>query len=199
MTSIFEKIKKQASISGISFDKNAKKAKTWFASKAKSLGGNISGSRLMQSTKKKQTSKRPKRGDMVHFFYNPKLKKQLPFYDRFPLIFIIDFYSDGFLGINLHYLPPQLRLILLEKLLDLKTNKKYDKTTRLKISYSILNATKRFKEFRPTIKRYLASHIRGSFLKIDSDEWHMAVFLPTADFAKASNKKVWTDSRRKIN
>jgi len=196
--SIFTDIQKLASKRGVSFQTNARKAKTWFANKAKSMGGNISASRLMQSTRKRHVTKRPRRGDMIHFFYNPKLRKKLPFYDRFPLIFIIDFYKDGFLGINLHYLPPGLRLALLNKLLALQTNKKYDDTTRLRLSYSILNATKRFKEFRPTIKRYLTSHIKSKFLKIDSNEWHMAIFLPTAKFEKASERTVWSDSRRKI-
>ena len=198
MPSIFEKIKKQASTRGISFSGDSKKASTWFANKAKSLGGNVSAGQLMGSTKARQTTKRPRKGDMVHFFYDPKLKKTLPFYDKFPLIFIIEFYKDGFLGINLHYLPPKLRLNLLDKLITLESNKKYDESTRLRVSYSILNATSRFKEFKPTIKRYLTNHIRSNFLKVNSDEWHMSIFLPTAKFTKASAQKVWSDSRKKI-
>jgi len=196
--SIFTNIKELASKRGISFQKNARQAKTWFANKAKSLGGNISGSRLMSQTRTRQVGRRPDRGNMVHFVYDPKTKKQLPFYDKFPLIFIVEVYKDGFLGINLHYLPPGLRLKLLEKLTSLQTNKKYDDRTKLRLSYRVLTATSRFKEFQPTIKRYLTSHVRSRFLKIDANEWHMAIFLPTSNFAKASNRTVWNDSRRKI-
>lgn len=198
MASIFEKIKKEASRGGISFANDSKKAMKWFGNKAKSLGGNVTSGRLMGATKARQTTKRPRRGDMMHFAYDPKLKKTLPYYDRFPLIFIIEFYKDGFLGINLHYLPPRLRLTLLDKLITLQSNKKYDESTKLKISYSILNATSRFKEFRPTIKRYLTNHIRSNFLKINADEWHMAIHLPTSKFTKASAQTVWANSRKQI-
>jgi len=196
--SIFTDIKQLASKRGISFQKNASQAKKWFANKAKSLGGGISGSRLLSQTRKSQVGRRPDRGNMVHFVYDPKTKQKLPFYDKFPLIFIIEIYKDGFLGINLHYLPPGLRLKLLDKLTALQTNKRYDDKTKLRLSYNILNSTKRFKEFRPTIKRYLTGHIRSRFLKINADEWHMAIFLPTANFAKKSQRTVWADSRRKI-
>ena len=34
------------------------------------------------------------------FFYDPKLKKKLPYYDTFPLVLPLENYSDGFLGLN---------------------------------------------------------------------------------------------------
>ena len=49
-------------------------------------------------------------GKLNMFFYNPKLKKELPYYDTFPLVLPIERYSDGFLGINFHYLPIPLRM-----------------------------------------------------------------------------------------
>ena len=55
---------------------------------------------------------RPFFGRLNMFFYDPKLKKKLPYYDRFPLVLPLENYNDGFLGINLHYLPIPLRIKL---------------------------------------------------------------------------------------
>jgi len=44
-------------------------------------------------------------GRLNMFFYDPKFKKTLPYYDTFPLVLPLERYDDGFLGINLHYLP----------------------------------------------------------------------------------------------
>ena len=46
-----------------------------------------------------------------------KLKNKLPYYDRFPLTLPIEQYSDGFLGINLHYLSILMRIRLLDRLM----------------------------------------------------------------------------------
>ena len=52
---------------------------------------------------------RPLTGRMFMYFYDPKTKETLPYYDKFPLIFMVGPAQGGFYGINLHYLPPQLR------------------------------------------------------------------------------------------
>ena len=44
----------------------------------------------------------PYYGKMNMFFYDPKHKKKLPYYDTFPLVLPIERYNDGFLGINFH-------------------------------------------------------------------------------------------------
>ena len=92
---------------------------------------------------------------MYTFFYDPKTKKDLPYYDRFPLIFKIKNVSGGFLGINMHYLPPQLRARLMDALYPLVTNRKYDETTRLRLTYDVLNSAAKYRFFKPTIKKYL--------------------------------------------
>jgi len=51
---------------------------------------------------------------------------------------------------------------------------------------------------KPTIKKYLYSHVRSQFLRIDFDEAALAVYLPVQQFRKASESKVWADSRRSI-
>lgn len=135
-------------------------------------------------------------GHMFMFLYDPKHKETLPYYDTFPLIFPIEMYSDGFLGINLHYLAPGPRAALMDALYDTVTNTKKDKTTRLKISYDILNAASKYKAFKPTIKRYLFNHLRSNFIRVNADDWPIALMLPTQRFKKAGARKVWADSRK---
>ena len=137
-------------------------------------------------------------GRMYTFFYDPKTKRDLPYYDRFPLIFKIKNIDGGFLGINMHYLPPQLRAKLMDALYPLATNRKYDETTRLRLTYEILNGATKYRFFKPTIKKYLNSHVRSRYVLINANQWDMALFLPTERFVKKNKNFVWRESRRAI-
>ena len=121
---------------------------------------------------------RPKYGVMNLFGYDPKLKQVLPLYDRFPLIFPIEPAKGGFYGINFHYLQPGARVAFLRQLSRFATDKNYDKNTR----YNIGELSGRY--FKKTIKRYLFSQVRTSFLNIPADEMAIAIFLPVARFEK---------------
>ena len=135
-------------------------------------------------------------GNMYFFAYDPKHKKTLPYYDTFPLVFPIEIYPDGFLGLNFHYLDYRSRIILLSELSKLANNKKYDQTTRLKLSYQKIKAFSTM--FQPTVKRYLSAHVKSPFIRVFANEWEHAVFLPLQNFEKASTAKVWKDSRAKM-
>ena len=121
---------------------------------------------------------RPRYGVMNLFGYDPKLKQVLPLYDRFPLIFPIEPAKGGFYGINFHYLQPGARVAFLRQLSRFATDKNYDKNTR----YNIGELSGRY--FKKTIKRYLFSQVRTSFLNIPADEMAIAIFLPVARFEK---------------
>lgn len=137
-------------------------------------------------------------GNMYFFFYDPKYKKELPYFDRFPLIFKVANTQDGFYGINLHYLPYKLRAKLMDALYDITNNRKYDETTKLRLSYDLLNSASKYRYFKPTFKKYLNAHVRSRFVKIDSTEWDIALFLPVERFEKARKSTVWADSRKMI-
>ena len=137
-------------------------------------------------------------GKMYLFSYDPKLKKELPYYDRFPLIFPFKKVPNGFLGINLHYLPYILRAKLMDLLYPKVNDPKLSDAARLKISYNILNAAATNKYIKPCIKMYLNNHVRSKFIMIVPTEWDIALWLPVENFAKASNQKVWADSRKMI-
>ena len=133
-------------------------------------------------------------GKMYFYSYDPKWKNDLPWYDTFPLVFPIEKYPDGFLGLNFHYLAPKHRAILMDQLKMFANNKKYDETTKLKLTYNMLSGFKKIKRARPTVHRYLDSHIKSKFVLVNADEWEVALFLPVERFKKANKKKVWTHS-----
>lgn len=121
-------------------------------------------------------------GRMYAFHYVPKYEMTLPVWDQFPVVLPMEIYPDGFLGLNLHYLDPYARLVLLERLHDFITNDKYDDSTRFKLSYSVLSGIKRYEMMKPCIKRYLIEYMQSSMIYIEPDQWELACLLPFERF-----------------
>lgn len=195
MSNLFNTLELQAFRAGIT--PRTQQSREWFRRKAQELG-NVNRNDLMKEEPvllRNQTAV----GSMYMFFYDPKHKETLPYYDRFPLVIVIGPAEGGFLGLNLHYLPPTLRAKFLDGLLEITNNKRYTDNTKFTITYEMLKKAARFKYFKPCVKHYLTDHVRSRFAKVQSPEWEIAVFLPTADFAKASKSKVYSDSKRIIN
>jgi hypothetical protein len=179
----------------LGLDSRTGAARVWYRNKAREIG-NVNETNFFKTapTTSFRNSSNFQIGSMYTFYYDPKHKDTLPYYDRVPLIFPINRAKSGFLGINLHYLPLDLRANLMDSLHEVASNDRYDNTTRLRISYSILNSSAQFGEFKPTVKHYLFSQIRSRLLYINPSEWDMALFLGIAKFEKASQSKVWQDS-----
>lgn len=137
-------------------------------------------------------------GGLYCFYYDPKTKDDLPYYDRFPLVLVLERYNDGFLGLNLHYLPVKYRIAFLDKLMGYASYNDEDEVKRMRVTYDILNASRRFREFRPCIKRYLTTHIKSRILTIQPGEWDVAVMLPMHLFKKAKPQQVWQESVNEI-
>ena len=133
-------------------------------------------------------------GMMYCYYYDPKTKDELPYWDRFPMVLVLEKYNDGFLGLNIHYLPVKYRVAFLQKLMKYAQLTPDDDIKRMRISYDILTATKRYAEFRPCLKRYLYSHLRSRILMIEPNEWDVATMLPIQQFRGAKPQKVWQDS-----
>lgn len=175
----------------------ALQANMWLREQAKSV-------RLVQNPKQMLTKQSDRLvtaltvGRMYLFMYDPKTKQDLPYYDRFPLVFPFRRVQGGFYGINMHYLPHLLRARLMDNLYALASNKANDDTTKLKISYSILSAAAKYRFFKPCVKHYLNSHVKTRFLWIPPDQWETALFLPLERFVGATKQQVWRDSRRMV-
>ena len=179
---IFQKLEIEAFRAGIT--PRTKQSIEWFRKKAAALGkisrSNIFDEPEIKTSVKAETDPDGPLGQMYMFQYDPKYRLTLPYYDAFPLVIITGGRPGGFMGMNLHYLPPVLRAKLLDGLLggNMSIARKY---------------------IEPTIHRYLNNPVRSQFALVDRPEWEIATFLPTADFRKATAAQVYRDSRKRVN
>tara|TARA_Y100000996_G_C22542381_1_gene650492 strand:+ start:226 stop:870 length:645 start_codon:yes stop_codon:yes gene_type:complete len=186
---------------------NVYESREWYRQKAirtRSLRG-VNTQRILKIGIRNQRMKptlkgRMMLGKMFMFEYEAKGAEKMPFYDQFPLIFPIESYSNGFLGINLHYLPHTWRAVLMDSLYDLRTDENMDESTRLRLvnnGYNTLKKSAKYRYFRPCVKRYLNEQVKSRYMEVPSDEWEIAMFLPLERFVGASRRQVWLDSRNK--
>jgi len=118
-------------------------------------------------------------GHMYMFEYKAKMK-YLPYYDRFPLVYVIKTLGKGeFWGANLHYMTPKKRIQATKKLMEGR-----------------IDIPKR------CFHKYLTAHVDTLFLDLALVEWDTAILLPTEDFVKNMNgmmfpiekEIVWNDT-----
>ena len=193
MSNLFQKLEYEAFRAGIT--PRSKESRDWFRKKARSM--RVNRSQLMQEDEI-QLRNRSARGGMFMFFYDPKHKKTLPYYDSFPLIIAVGPAEGGFIGLNLHYLPMTLRAKFLDGLMDTTNNNKFDDSTKFIMTYNMLKSASKLKYFKPCYKHYLTKHVRGRLAYVPAPEWEIATFLPTADFQKASTSTIYGQSRSMI-
>ena len=177
---------------------DGQKSIDWYMRNVKSLvGARVSGNTVMQSDIGSLTSK-VEIGAMYMYFYDPKFKDQLPFYDTFPLVLPFGPAKGGFYGINVHYLPYLLRAKVLGELMNFADSKTLTPTSKMRLSYNLLNSLQTAAEIKPCIKHYLTTHVRSQFMKINPVDWKAAIFLPVEAFVGATKESVFRDTRSKI-
>lgn len=171
-----------------------KQSQTWFQQQSFLLGRQrIIPLQLIKSEPQRNVN-RIIPGEMYLFAYDAKTKDTLPYWDMYPLVFPFKKLKDGFIGLNMHYLPYAMRVRLLDRLMDFKTNSLLNDTTRLRYSWSTIQGVSRFKMAEPCVHRYLTNHIQSPLKKIDSNDWATALLLPVERFVGASKQRVWTES-----
>ena len=167
-----------------------RKSSSWYRNAVSSIADKVTAGKLMRSGK---LIGRPSLGRLNLFFYDPKFKRTLPYYDTFPLVLPLEPIKGGFLGMNFHYLAPLLRFRLLETV-----QRRYATSRELKANMKLDVSYDRIKNIplaKPTIKKYLYSYVRSSFLRIDADEAAIACYLPVQQFKKRSASYVYGQSR----
>ena len=173
-----------------------KRSARWFQDKIKGLQGSLknqwSRTNAPKFYREAETKVSPKvlrlranLGDLFAYYYDPKHRMTLPYYDQFPLVMLIGYEKETFLGLNFHYLNPKLRAILLDRV-------------TAKVGRGIINWAKisKIKQVEPCVKRYRYDHIVRKVIPIEEQEQELAIFLPLERFKKASKSKVWADSTR---
>ena len=177
-------------------DKFTSQARTWYINELRSMRINRQALLRDPETLKKS---RLLPGRMFMFVYDAKHKATLPYYDRFPLIIAVEkAQGGGFYGLNFHYLDYRKRAILLSRLMQYKNNKKYDETTRLRLSYKLLKGASKLAAFKPCFKHYLPSQIQSQIKLVPAEYWETALFFPREQFKGANKNTVFSDSRGKI-
>ena len=161
--------------------KQAKKSIAWFKRK---VGESAKGF-------KKKAKLEP--GKIFTFGYDAKFKEILPYWDKFPLIIVLDVYRDGFMGLNFHYVSPVERMIFFKKMMQFATQhgEVEDMTDKAKFNVS-WDAIRNIKNADKMIHKYLYGHVRTSLLEAPPNEWENAIFLPYQRFVGATAKSVWS-------
>lgn len=176
--------------------KTIKDARAWFRKEAMKVTRAPDRNELLTTQTQKSAISISSIGKMYMYWYDAKHKATLPYWDRFPVIFVLESYNDGFLGMNLHYLPPVLRAKLIDALYTIKTNPKDDDKSKLKITYSLLASAAKYKLFGPTIKRYLKTHVKSKLVEVAPEDWDHIAFLPLQKFVGARDSYVWSQSKK---
>jgi len=142
-------------------------------------------------------------GKMFIYKYYPKHVKTLPYYDAVPLILLMEVRPKGFLGLNLHYLQPYLRAMLLDAIVDNNIKNKRFSDDAIVFNYRIMKSAAKSNLYKPCVKEYLFPFVRSSFfLEIPGKDWEQVLFLPFERFKKQqtiiSKQYVWKQSRKLI-
>ena len=100
-------------------------------------------------------------GELYFFTYQAQTKQ--PYYDMYPLAYVIEMQTGGFLGCNLHY----VRL-----------------TQRDELAISLLNNSAQGAVAVPprTLHKYLYTGVRGTPYRIPNSEWSDVAQVPTERF-----------------
>lgn len=190
----FQKLLQQAAADGVLLN-NSRESLEWLRRKYTSLRpSDVTEKQFMQDVERRR--KTPLVGRMYMFLYKPKYRNELPYYDRFPLVFPLRRVAGGFYGMNMHYLPPKYRALLMDQLYDTLNNTAFDETTKLRINYNILNASAKYRWFKPCVKHYLTQYMQSTLIYIEPTEWNLALFVPSEQFRKDNKRNVWQESVR---
>lgn len=147
----------------------------WINEKAMDLTGGHVQKTLLNSSR---GSSKTVIGNLYFFKYDPKLKAKLEMYDKYPMAFPIKLYKDGFLGVNLHYLPVGERKEFIKRVNEYKKTSDDDRTKINAELMTLLESTKRIYKMMPeAVHRYLLPHARSRFIQILPEEYEKAVQL----------------------
>lgn len=189
MASLFDTLQANAFRAGITA--RTKQSQTWFKNNVTNLS--VSSQSILKDTALTRTTQQI-RGSMYMYFYDPKHKLTLPYYDRFPLTIIVDGAPGGFYGLNLHYLNYNTRARFLDDLMAFGPEKANESSRLTKLRYNLISGVRKYKEFKPCFKHYLGKHVASQFARVPMTDWEIAIFLPVEQFKKKSKGSVWNES-----
>lgn len=101
----------------------------------------------------------PRIFSLMLYGYKAKYREELPFYDKYPLAFVLDVSPKSFFAINLHYYTPSQRIGIVQSL-----------------------AENKIPRFEKGAHKYLLSEVRTPYLHLAQQEWETICMLPLEEF-----------------
>lgn len=158
----------------------------------------ITGRRALKDNDDLQWANKIVPGKLYLYMYDAKHKDTLPYWDQFPLVFPFSTSKDGkgFYGLNMHYIPYEYRIKILNKLIDIDLSKRTD-SKKLMLSWDLITSSSKLKPLEPCVHMYLYKHLKSGMKQIYPKDWATCMLLPVESFVGASKTAVWADSKRK--
>lgn len=175
----------------------------WLSTKIRTLNSERK-QRKYKTTISSPNSSDFKSGGMYFYFYESFWKQEVPYWDRFPLIILLETKNSkngmAFLGLNLHYIDPTSRALFLAKLFGGRSNFNRDTNmVNLTINYDQIKSMSNLKEYKACIKSYLVKNVKSKILAVEAHEWLYAAMLQVESFQKKPKETVWKESQKKID
>jgi hypothetical protein len=140
-------------------------------------------------------------GKMYMFMYEAKRKDKLKYYDYFPVTICLKRYSTGFMGINLHYLAPRYRALLMDGLYEFY--REIDDESYFQIRYPSVKSISKLRWAKPCIKQYQYPYIDSRIVEVRPEHMDMVVMLPSQQFRSQGTttnaNDIYRESIRKIS
>ena len=139
-------------------------------------------------------------GKMYMFMYEAKRKDKLKYYDYFPVTICLKRYATGFMGINLHYLAPRYRALLMDGLYEFY--REIEDESYFQIRYPSVKSISKLRWAKPCIKQYQYPYIDSRIVEVRPEHMDMVVMLPSQQFRSkcttTNAKNNYRESIRKI-
>ena len=103
----------------------------------------------------------PRLFNLMYYDYKAITRRNLPFYDKHPLAFVLEIDAKSFFAVNLHYYSPEERMGLVESL-----------------------AADKIPKLRKGAHKYLISEVRSPYLILAQQEWQTMCLLPVEEFVR---------------
>jgi len=140
-------------------------------------------------------------GKMYMFMYEAKRKDKLKYYDYFPVTICLKRYSTGFLGVNLHYLSPKYRALLMDGLYEFY--REIEDESYFQIKYPTIKSVSKLRWAKPCLKQYQYPYIDSRIVEVRPEHMDMVVMLPSQQFrskgTKTNANDIYRESIRKIS
>jgi hypothetical protein len=137
--------------------------------------------KMMKTNKKKLTNKDFAPGKILNFGYDAKDKTAT--WDSTPLVIVLLRGKSYTLGVNLHWAPVPLRIILVKKILQLNKNNIKNKKP-LELNYKDVKPFLKKVGFAPIIRLYINKRITSMGIVIPDEHLMNAAKLKTETFTQ---------------